>query len=137
MVGCVWWFTVRGAEGSLGGLGVGLFQGGWPVAVGAWCRCGERVGSRRLRVRRGLYAAARKCSRRSANVFSFGADVFSLGADVFSSGADVFSSGADVSSFRADVSSFGVDVSSLGVEVFTRPDDALAWGDAERAGNGV
>ena len=74
-------------------------------------------------MRRGLYAAARKCSRRSANVFSFG--------------ADVFSSGADVSSFWRNVSSFRADVSSFGVEVFTRPDDALAWGDAERAGNGV
>ena len=72
----------------------------------------------------------RKCSRRSANVFSFG-------ADVFSSGADVSSFWRNVSSFRADVSSFGVEVSSLGVEVFTRPDDALAWDDAERAGNGV
>ena len=63
-----------------------------------------------------MYAAPRRCSRLSANVFSFGADVFSFWRNVFSFGADVF---------------------SFLVEVFTRPDDALAWGDAERAGNGV
>ena len=57
-------------------------------------------------MRRGLYAAPRRCSRLSANVFSFGADVSSFWRNVFN--------------FRADVFSFGV-------EVFTRPDgDALA-----------
>ena len=66
---------------------VGLLQSGLR------CRCGEHVGSRRPRVRRGLYAAPRKCSRRSTNVFS--------------SGVDVSSFWRDVSSFRADVSSFG------------------------------
>ena len=70
-----------------------------------------------------MYAAPRRCSRLSANVFSFG--------------ANVFSSGANVSSFWRNVFSFGADVFSFLVEVFTRPDDALAWGDAERAGNGV
>ena len=43
MVGCVWWFTVFGAEGSLADLGVGRFQGGRLVAVGAkvsmWGAC--------------------------------------------------------------------------------------------------
>ena len=45
---------------------VGLLQSGLR------CRCGERVGPRRPRVRRGMYAAPRNCSRRSANVSSFG-----------------------------------------------------------------
>ena len=96
---------------------VGLLQSGLR------CRCGEHVGSRRLRVRRGLYAAARKCSRRSANVFSFR--------------ANVFSSGADVSSFLEECVQFPGRCVQFWVEVFTLPDDALAWGDAERAGNGV
>ena len=130
MVGCVWWFTVRGVEGSLAGLGVGLFQGGRPVAVGAkvsmWGACwlaAPQGAARSVRRTAHVFTSIRQC------VQFWGGCVQFLEECVQFSGRCV--------QFWVEVSSLGVEVSSLGVEVFTLPDDALAWGDAERAGNGV
>ena len=68
MVGCVWWFTVLGAEGSLAGLGVGLFQGGRPVAVGAkvsmWGACwlaAPQGAARSVRRSAQVFTSIRQC----------------------------------------------------------------------------
>ncbi len=116
MVGCVWWFTVLGAEGSLADLGVGLFQGGRLVAVGAkvsmWGACWLAAPQ-----------GAARYVRRTAQVFT------SIHQCVQFWGGCV--------QFLEECVQFSGRCVQFWVEVFTLPDDALAWGDAERAGNGV
>ena len=68
------------AEGSLAGLGVGLFQGGRPVAVGAWCRCGWSM------LARGAPGCGAVCTPQRASVHVDPPMCSVLGADVFSFG---------------------------------------------------